>query len=128
MSKKKKDLSMIGNILSDGKGSHKPSSLTEFMGQGDKDGLAKKSDEKRENNKDSVPKLASQREKVRESLSLFKEDTDLIEQMIIKSSMSGQKATKTDVYRASIKYLANLTPDALANKIKDIRKNKKTHN
>jgi hypothetical protein len=128
MSKKKKDLSMIGNILSEEKSTQKPSSLSEFMGGEDKDSLASKSEKKRENNKDTVPKLASQREKVRESLSLFKEDTDLIEQMIIKSSMAGQKATKTDIYRASIKYLANLTPEALANKIKDIRKNKKTHN
>jgi len=114
---KKKDFSSIGNVLNKATPTDKPASLSEMMG------VEKKQEEDVDQfKKDKPDKL------IRECISVYKSDKDIIDDLIMKCAATGQKATKADIYRASLKHFASLSPTAIANKVNDIRKLKKTHN
>ncbi|KTC99887.1 hypothetical protein [Legionella feeleii] len=117
---RKRDFSGIGkDILTK---SEKPRSLSDFIGvesnknvsydlDGGESKLVKKSDPI-----------------VRECISISKSDADLANELAVKCAAEGQKTTKADIYRASIRYFAKLSPAVMASKIRDVRKDKKTHN
>lgn len=65
---------------------------------------------------------------IRECISMSKSDADMVDELAIKCAAEGQKTTKADVYRASIRYFSKLSPSVMASKIRDVRKDKKTHN
>lgn len=123
---KKRDFSGIGtSILTK---NDKPSSLSEMIGI--------------DNNKESheALDLTLQGERhepliiknsdhiIRECISISKADVDLVNDLSIRCAAEGQKTTKADVYRASIRYFSKLSPSVMVSKIRDVRKDKKTHN
>ncbi|MDF1758758.1 MAG: hypothetical protein P1U74_10765 [Legionellaceae bacterium] len=120
MTKKKSNLSSIGNILNNERDiGKKPSSLSDFLSDSPEGAVDKKQ---------SSTAPESKSKKVRENLSLYKEDVELIDQLILSCSIAGQKSTKTDIYRAAIKHMSKLSPEDVAKSVKEIRAVKKTHN
>jgi len=118
---KKRDFSGIGtSILT------KPSSLSDLMDI----------DSNKESNVDSLKQEARHEPVniknldhiIRECISISRADADMVNELSIRCAAEGQKTTKADVYRASIRYFSKLSPSAMASKIREVRKDKKTHN
>lgn len=122
---KKRDFSSIGsNLLSS---RDKPSSLSDLIGV-----------EHSENT--TLGNLASKKDAfenagvkkanpiIRECISMSKSDVDMVNDLAVKCAAEGQKTSKADVYRASVRYFSKLSPAVMASKIREVRKDKKTHN
>lgn len=121
---KKRDFSGIGrSILTK---NDKPSSLSDLMGI----------DSNKESNVDSLKQEARHEPVniknldhiIRECISISRADADMVNELSIRCAAEGQKTTKADVYRASIRYFSKLSPSVMASKIREVRKDKKTHN
>lgn len=123
---KKRDFSGLGkSILSK---NEKPSSLSDFIG-------IEKSNEIKDLNSGSIreefqeqPIVKNKDHIIRECISISKSDADMVNELTIKCAAEGQKTTKADVYRAAIRSFSKLSPAVMASKIREVRKDKKTHN
>ena len=119
---KKRDFSDIGtHILTK---NNKPSSLSDLMNIDDHSGAMNSI--KQEQKEPVIPK--SSENIIRECISISRSDADMVNELSIKCAAEGQKTTKADVYRASIRYFSKLSPSVMASKIREVRKDKKTHN
>ena len=65
---------------------------------------------------------------IRECISMTRSDSDIVNDLAVKCAAEGQRASKADVYRASIRHFSKLAPSVMASKIREVRKDKKTHN
>lgn len=123
---KKRDFSNIGNNIL--KKNNKPSSLSDLMdiSHSSKNEEVMLSEIKKETKNPDVIKNLNYM--IRECISISKSDADIVNDLAVKCAAEGQKTTKADVYRASIRYFSKLSPAVMASKIREIRKDKKTHN
>ena len=123
---KKRDFSNIGNNIL--KNNDKPSSLSDLMdiNHNFKNEEVIRSEIKKETKEPQVIKNLNYI--IRECISISKLDADMVNDLAVKCASEGQKTTKADVYRASIRYFSKLSPAVMASKIREIRKDKKTHN
>lgn len=64
---------------------------------------------------------------IRECISISRSDFDIVNDLAVKCAAEGQRASKADVYRASIRHFSKLSPSVMASKIREVRKDKKTH-
>jgi len=125
---KKRDFSTIGkNILTQSE-SGKPTSLSDLMSidtnkecNGDIDSI-------KEVFHEPLIQKSTDSTVIRECISISKADSDMVNELSIKCAAEGQKTTKADVYRASIRHFSKLSPSVMASKIREVRKDKKTHN
>jgi len=126
---KKRDFSDIGkNIL---KNNDKPSSLADLIGvthnnENENSEALINSETKKDHQEQPVVKGSNHI--IRECISISKSDVDMVNELTIKCATEGQKTTKADVYRASIRHFSKLSPAVMASKIREVRKDKKTHN
>lgn len=123
---KKRDFSNISSgILTK---NDKPSSLSDLIGV--------EHNAENEAHVDPVPKkeqvendgLKKEDVIVRECISMSRSDSDIVNDLAVKCAAEGQRASKADVYRASIRHFSKLAPSVMASKIREVRKDKKTHN
>lgn len=123
---KKRDFSNIGNNIL--KNNDKPSSLSDLIGvnHNDKNEEILNSGIKKENSEPQATQNLNYI--IRECISISKSDADMVNDLAVKCASEGQKTTKADVYRASIRHFSKLSPAVMASKIREIRKDKKTHN
>jgi len=123
---KKRDFSDIGkNIL---RSNEKPASLSDLIDvtHNNENSSSQNFEPKKEPMDNVVVKNTNHI--IRECISMSKSDADMVDELAIKCAAEGQKTTKADVYRASIRYFSKLSPSVMASKIRDVRKDKKTHN
>ena len=123
---KKRDFSNIGNNIL--KNNDKPSSLSDLIGvnHNTKNEGVISSEIKEESQEPQV--IQNLNYIIRECISISKSDADMVNELAVKCASEGQKTTKADVYRASIRYFSKLAPAVMASKIREIRKDNKTHN
>ena len=122
---KKRDFSGLGkSILSK---NEKPSSLSDFIGI-EKANEVKEINTPSRNEIKEQPIVKSTDHIIRECISISRSDADMVNELTIKCAAEGQKTTKADVYRAAIRSFSKLSPAVMASKIREVRKDKKTHN
>lgn len=123
---KKRDFSSIGESILNKK--DKPSSLSEMIGI-DNNTEARSTIDAPMHEIKKEPLFKKNLDPImRECISISKSDVDLVNELSIRCAAEGQKTTKADVYRASIRYFSKLSPSVMASKIREVRKDKKTHN
>ena len=123
---KKRDFSGIGkSILSK---NEKPSSLSDFIGIEKESELKEDSIELNREEVKEQPIIKSSDRIIRECISISRSDAEMVNELTIKCAAEGQKTTKADVYRAAIRNFSKLSPAVMASKIREVRKDKKTHN
>ena len=122
---KKRDFSNIGKEIFTK--NSKPSSLSDLIGV---DHSQIDEEKKPSLPQDTHEKIVSKNldHIIRECISIYKTDVQMVNELSIKCAVEGQKTTKADVYRAAIRYFSKLSPTVMASKIREVRKDKKTHN
>lgn len=123
---RKRDFSSIGSSLL--AKNDKPSSLSELLS-----GESNSGDEAHKAAGLKIEQIETTSSKksdviIRECISISKSDADMVNDLAIKCATEGQRASKADIYRASIRYFSKLSPTVMASKIREVRKDKKTHN
>lgn len=127
--KSKRDFSSIGTkILSDK--DKRPNSLAEMITGNEEAVVTEKSTQSKKIKASSVTVKPKERTDtiVKDGIAIPMADYKLINDMMGRCMKAGQRATKSDIYRAAIRCLNGSSDKGLLNLIVQVRKDKKTHN